>query len=36
VNNRDVADVPDEILNRIQPSFYTDPVQAAIRAMQLE
>jgi ATP-dependent Lon protease len=35
-NKRDLPDVPDEILNRIQPSFYTDPVQAAIRAMGLE
>jgi ATP-dependent Lon protease len=33
---RDLADVPDEILNRIQPIFYTDPIQAAIRAMALE
>jgi hypothetical protein len=35
-NKRDLADVSDEILNRIQPIFYTDPIQAAIRAMALE
>jgi ATP-dependent Lon protease len=35
-NKRDLADVPDEILNKIQPVFYTDPVNAAIRAMGLE
>ncbi len=35
-NKRDLADVPDEVLNRIQPVFYSDPVNAAIRAMGLE
>ncbi|MBI4641614.1 MAG: hypothetical protein HY731_13020 [Candidatus Tectomicrobia bacterium] len=35
-NKRDLADVPDEILNKIQPVFYTDPINAAIRAMGLE
>ncbi|MBI2320732.1 MAG: ATP-dependent Lon protease, partial [Chloroflexi bacterium] len=35
-NKRDLADVPDEILNRLQPIFYTDPINAAIRAMELE
>jgi ATP-dependent Lon protease len=35
-NKRDLADVPDEILNRLQPVFYTDPINAAIRAMGLE
>ncbi len=35
-NKRDLADVPDEILNRTQPIFYTDPVNAAIRALGLE
>jgi ATP-dependent Lon protease len=35
-NKRDLADVPDEILNRLQPVFYTDPINAAIRAMRLE
>ena len=35
-NKRDLADVPDELLNRLQPVFYTDPINAAIRAMGLE
>lgn len=35
-NKRDLADVPDEVLNRLQPVFYTDPLNAAIRAMGLE
>jgi ATP-dependent Lon protease len=35
-NKRDLADVPDELLNRLQPIFYTDPINAAIRAMGLE
>ena len=35
-NKRDLADVPDEVLNRLQPAFYTDPLNAAIRAMGLE
>jgi ATP-dependent Lon protease len=35
-NKRDLADVPDEVLNKIQPVFYTDPINAAIRAMGLE
>jgi ATP-dependent Lon protease len=35
-NKRDIADVPDELLNRIQPVFYTDPMHAAIRALRLE
>ena len=35
-NKRDIADVPDELLNRIQPVFYTDPMHAAIRALGLE
>ena len=35
-NKRDLADVPDEILNRLQPVFYADPISAAIRAMGLE
>ena len=34
-NKRDLADVPDEILNKLQPIFYTDPINAAIRAMGL-
>ncbi len=35
-NKRDLADVPDEVLNRLEPVFYTDPTHAAIRAMRLE
>jgi ATP-dependent Lon protease len=35
-NKRDIADVPDELLNRILPMFYTDPMHAAIRALGLE
>jgi len=35
-NKRDLADVPDETLNRLQPVFYTDPINAALRAMGLE
>jgi ATP-dependent Lon protease len=34
-NKRDLADVPDEILNKLQPVFYTDSLNAAIRAMNL-
>ncbi len=35
-NKRDLADVPDEVLNKLEPVFYTDPIHAAIRAMRLE
>ncbi len=35
-NKRDIADVPDEVLNKLQAIFYTDPINAAIRAMALE
>ena len=35
-NKRDLADVPDETLHKLQPIFYTDPLNAAIRAMGLE
>jgi ATP-dependent Lon protease len=35
-NKRDLADVPDEVLNKLQPVFYTDPLNAAVRAMGLE
>ena len=35
-NKRDLADVPDELLNRLQTVFYTDPLNAAIKAMGLE
>ncbi len=32
-NKRDIADVPDELLNRLETAFYTDPLNAAINAM---
>jgi ATP-dependent Lon protease len=35
-NKRDLGDVPDELFSRIQPVLYTDPINAAIRAMGLE
>ncbi len=35
-NKRDLADVPDEVLGKLQPTFYTDPIGAAVRAMGLE
>jgi ATP-dependent Lon protease len=35
-NKRDLADVPDEVLSKLQPTFYTDPVGTAVRAMGLE
>jgi len=34
-NKRDLADVPDEVLNKLEPIFYTDPINAAVRAMGL-
>ena len=33
---RDLPDVPDILLNKIQPVFYMDPTNVAIRAMGLE
>jgi ATP-dependent Lon protease len=35
-STRDLVDVPDEVLNQIQPVFNTHPINAAIRAMRLE
>ncbi len=35
-NKRDLADIPDELLNKLEPVLYTDPINAAIRAMRLE
>ena len=35
-NKRDLADVLDEVLNKLRPIFDTDPLNAAIRAMELE
>jgi ATP-dependent Lon protease len=34
-NKRDLAEVPDEVLNELEPVFYADPIHAAIRAMRL-
>lgn len=34
-NKRDVANVPDEILNKLQVTFYTDPINAALRSLGL-
>ena len=35
-NKRDLGDVPDEVLSALQPTFYTDPIGVAVRAMGLE
>ena len=35
-NKRDLPYVPDEVLNKLQVIFYTDPLNAAVRAMGLE
>ena len=35
-NKRDLADVPDEVLNKLQVIFYTDPTNAAVRAITTE
>jgi ATP-dependent Lon protease len=35
-NKRDIVDIPDEILDQVQPVFYTHPINAAMRAMRLE
>lgn len=35
-NKRDIADVPDELLNKVQPVSYTDPLNAAIRVLGIE
>lgn len=34
-NKRDLADVPDDLLNTLETVFYSDPVQAAVKAMRL-
>jgi ATP-dependent Lon protease len=34
-NKRDIVDIPDEILDQVQPVFYTYPINAAMRAMRL-
>ena len=35
-NKRDLADVPDEVLNKLQVIFCTDPTNAAVRAITAE
>jgi hypothetical protein len=35
-NKRDLAQVPDEVLNKLQAIFYTDPINAMIRGMGLK
>jgi ATP-dependent Lon protease len=35
-NKRDLADVSDQVLEKVQTIFYTDPINAAIRAMALD
>lgn len=34
-NKRDIADIPSDILNKLQMIFYSDPASAALRAMDL-
>jgi ATP-dependent Lon protease len=35
-NKRDFADVPSDVLDKLQIIFFSDPVNAAFRAMGLE
>ena len=35
-NKRDIADIPTEVLDKLQISFYSDPTNAAFRAMGME
>jgi ATP-dependent Lon protease len=35
-NKRDIADVPSEVLDKLQLIFFSEPVNAAFRAMGLE
>ena len=35
-NKGDFAKIPDEILDELELVFYTDPIEAASKAMQLE
>jgi len=35
-NKRDFADIPSDVLDKLQIIFYSDPVNAAYRAMELE
>jgi len=35
-NKRDFADIPSDILDKLQISFYSDPLNAAYRALEIE
>ena len=35
-NKRDFADIPSEVLDKLQIAFYSDPVNAALRALEVE
>lgn len=35
-NKRDFADIPTEVLDKLQLAFYSDPVNAALRALEVE
>jgi len=35
-NKRDFADIPSDVLDKLQMIFYSDPVNAAFRALELE
>jgi len=35
-NKRDFADIPSEVLDKLQMIFYSDPISAAFRAAGLE
>lgn len=35
-NKRDFADIPSDVLDELQIIFYSDPINAAFRAMELE
>jgi ATP-dependent Lon protease len=35
-NKRDFADIPSDVLDKLQIIFYSDPVNAAFRAMGLK
>lgn len=35
-NKEDFGRIPDEILDRLELVFYTDPIEAASKALQLE
>lgn len=35
-NKRDFADIPSDVLDKLQIAFYSDPVNAALRALEVE